>query len=89
LLRKATQKGKGADGTEANPGRYPIGSPQSRAAARSLLAFKRAAEGEGTRFVFKAIDSPAPPGTKCTCPIPAAGEVGFCRCFYGTTNEAK
>ena len=63
LPSRAPQKGKGTGSTGANPGQYPIGSPKSRAGARSLLASKRAAEGEGTMFVFKAIGSPAPLGT--------------------------
>ena len=67
LPSRAPQKGKGAGGTGTKPGQYPIGSLQSRAAARSLLDAKGAMEGEGTRLVFKAIGSPAPPGTQCTC----------------------
>jgi hypothetical protein len=82
FTRRTPQKGKGTRSTDARPGDYPLGSAQSRAAARSLLTFKRAMEGEGTMFVLEALGSPAPPGTKCTCPIPPAGSFGFCSCFY-------
>ena len=60
LLSRATQRGQGTRGTDVKPGDYALGSPQSRAAARSLLAARRAAEGEGTMFVLKASGSPAP-----------------------------
>ncbi len=79
---RAHQKGQGTGGADIRPGNYALGSPHSRAAARALLAAKRAMEGEGTMFVLTAIGSPAPLGTKCTCPIPPAGDIGFCRCFY-------
>jgi hypothetical protein len=82
LLRRTPQKGQGTSIADARPGNYPLGSAQSRAAARSLLVLKRAMEGEGIVFVLSAIGSPAPPGTKCTCPIPPAGTVAMCRCFF-------
>jgi hypothetical protein len=39
---------------------------------------------EGTLFRLIAVGSPAPPGTKCTCPIPPAGTFALCKCFYET-----
>lgn len=82
--RRAHQKGHGTCSADVKLGDYALGSPQSRAAVRALLASKRAADGEGTLFVLKAIGSPAPPGAKCTCPIPPAGTTAICKCFYET-----
>jgi hypothetical protein len=46
----------GATDSCPRPGVFPIGSAQSRAAARSLLATRRAREGEqGFRFVTRSI----------------------------------
>ena len=37
------------------PGNYPLGSAQSRAAARSLLAARKASEGDEVRFEVRSI----------------------------------
>lgn len=61
---------------------FPLGSMQSRAAARSLLDARRAAEGEGTLFVLERIGSGHGQGTGrgCTCRPPEAGTFALCRC---------
>jgi hypothetical protein len=81
LLSRAHQEGKRAGGMDARPGQYPLGSPQSRAAARSLLAARRAIQGEGTLIQLIAVGPLTQPDRKCTCPVPEAGTIAICRCF--------
>ena len=59
----------------------PIGSLQSRAAARSLLADRKTQEGEGTIVRIRRIGFRIPADRKCTCPIPSATDIAVCRCF--------
>ena len=60
---------------------FPLGSMQSRAAARSLLDARRATEGEGTLLIIDDIGMPCDPNKKCTCPRPPAGTLAICKCF--------
>lgn len=53
---RAHQKGTGAGGMGARPGDYAIGSPQSRAAARAVLAHRFA----GRKRVDLIVSSPIP-----------------------------
>lgn len=62
-------------------GMLPLGSAHSRAAARSLIAARKAIQGEGHFIRVRLVGSPPPPDRKCTCPIPPAGSFSICRCF--------
>lgn len=75
------QKGQGAGRADANPGRYPIGSRESRAAARALLTARKTAQGEGILVRLVSVLGCDDPDRKCTCPVPEAGKFGMCRCF--------
>lgn len=56
MISKGAQGRLVATDLGLRPGRFPLGSPQSRAAARSLLAARRVSEEEhGFRFVTKSI----------------------------------
>lgn len=57
LLGRAHQKGQGAGSTGASPGRYPLGSPQSRAAARALLERRFAGRKARTIILSGEFDS--------------------------------
>ena len=63
------------------PGDFPLRSLQSRAATRSLIAARKATQGEGLFVRVRLVGLNPPPGWKCTCPIPPGGEVTVCRCF--------
>jgi hypothetical protein len=61
---------------------FPLGSLQSRAAARSLIARRRDMEcGEGILIVVREVGKRVDPNRKCTCRVPPAGEFAVCRCF--------
>lgn len=81
MISKRSPARLGATVTTMRLSEYPIGSPQSRAAARALLNARRADLGEGTRFVVSAVDRPVDPNQKCTCREPEAGTFTLCRCF--------
>jgi hypothetical protein len=75
---------QGTRGKGARPGNYAIGSPQSRAAARTLLDARKEAKGTGVPFVLERIgkgDGPGRGGGKCSCPVPPAGTFALCKCF--------
>lgn len=64
-----------------SPADFPVGSPESRAAARSLLDARVKAEGgEGVLVRIKLIGV-RDEDRKCTCKPPAAGTFAICRCF--------
>lgn len=74
----------GATDSGPRPGRFPLGSARSRAAARALLETKRDTEEAGVLIVLRLIGTGNEPGheeRKCTCPVPPAGTVALCRCF--------
>ncbi len=60
---------------------YPIGSQQSRAAARALLEARREAQGEGILFRVTRANRSRDPNRKCTCSRPDTGMFAVCRCF--------
>jgi hypothetical protein len=62
------------------PGDFHLGSPQSRAAARALLATKRTALFEGILIQLVSVDRDNS-GRECTCSMPEAGKFALCRCF--------
>ena len=80
LSSRAHPKGQGTNGNSGRPGRYALGSAESRAAARALLNSKRVAQFEGilVRLVSNERDRS---GRECTCPMPEAGKFALCRCF--------
>ena len=75
------EKGRGTAGADVMPGQYPLGSPQSRAAARAVLTARRAGQFEGILVQFVSALGGDDLGRRCTCPAPAAGTIAFCRCF--------
>ena len=85
MANKGPQGRLGATDSGPRPGGFPLGSAQSRAAARGLLEHRRAVEGAGTLFVLERIGSGhgagQTKGGKCTCPVPPAGAFALCRCF--------
>jgi hypothetical protein len=60
---------------------FPLGSLESRAAARSLLIARRTSGDEGTLLPIMVIGKPVDPQRKCSCQAPAAGIWVVCRCF--------
>ena len=66
-------------------GDLSLGSLQSRAAARFLLAAREATEGEGILFRCSVIANPPAPGTRCRCKVPPSGQVAICKCFMPST----
>ena len=81
MANRGSQKALGATDSGLRPSDYPLGSQQSRAAARAMLDARRAAQGEGTLIRLKLVGRPEDPDRKCTCPRPEAGTVALCRCF--------
>jgi hypothetical protein len=81
MANKGVQKALGATDSGLRLSHYPVGSAQSRAAARALLDSRRVAEGEGTRFIVRLVGKVIDPNRKCTCPRPGAGTFAICRCF--------
>ena len=81
MTNKGAQKPLGA--TDSNPrlSHYPVGSAQSRAAARALLDSRRKAHGEDIRFTIRLVGNTVDPNRKCTCPQVEAGTFAICRCF--------
>ncbi len=55
---RAPQKRKGTGSTDARPGDFPVGSPQSRAAARSLLASRERRKAKALGLCSKQLDRP-------------------------------
>jgi hypothetical protein len=80
-MKQGTQKGLGATESGLRLSDYPLGSRQSRAAARALLGARRRAQGEGTFIRVRLIGKAEDPDRKCTCPKPEAGTFALCRCF--------
>jgi hypothetical protein len=64
-----------------SPADFPVGSPESRGAARLLLDARVKAEGGAgvlvriKRMGIRDVDR------QCTCKPPAAGTFAICRCF--------
>jgi hypothetical protein len=56
MATKGPQQRLGATDTGARPGRFPLGSPQSRAAARALLLAREAGEEEFRVECFSIVD---------------------------------
>ncbi len=81
MANRRAQESLSATGTPVKPSHYPLGSPQSRAAARALLEFRRAEQGEGTLIVVRMVGRPEDPNERCTCRKPEAGTFAVCRCF--------
>ena len=78
---RAHQTGQRTGSTDARPGRYELGSPESRAAARALLDSRKATQGQGILIKLVSVLGCDDPDRKCTCPVPEAGSIGMCRCF--------
>jgi hypothetical protein len=89
MVTKGSQNALDATDPGSRPGRFPLGSAQSRAAARSLLEARRTAKGEGTLICVMAIEKPHDPDLKCTCPIPEAGTFALCYCFFRPNRERR
>jgi hypothetical protein len=77
----ARRNGLGTADASARPGSYALGSPQSRAAARSLLRARRTEPFKGLLVRFVSPLGCDDPDRKCTCPVTEDGTFGFCRCF--------
>lgn len=67
--------------SNAQPAAFPLGSLESRAAARSLIAGRAVAEEQGILVVVRRIGLPQDPNRKCTCKRPSLGAFALCRCF--------
>ena len=84
MVNKGSQGRLGATDSGIRPGGFPLGSAQSRAAARALFDARRDAEGGGVLVVLERIGSGhrtgQTKGGKCTCPVPPAGTIALCRC---------
>jgi len=70
-------------GTVPTPADFPVGSLQSRAAARAILAALEKAQKPGIliRFVAARDGRVAYPNRECTCKKAAPGTIAFCECF--------
>jgi hypothetical protein len=68
-------------------GDFPIGSLESRVAARSMLEARAATERPGIliSFVGRGID----PNRKCTCKAPPPGTIAFCQCRSVSPNTDR
>lgn len=68
--------------TEAGPkpGDFPIGSLESRAAARAVFEGREAAGVPGVLLRITKIEEPVDP-SKCNCKRPKAGTFAVCQCF--------
>jgi hypothetical protein len=62
-------------------GRFPLGSPESRATARHLLVAREMMQPEGTLFSFLVIGKPPSPDQTCNCPQVPPGTFSLCTCF--------
>jgi hypothetical protein len=60
MANKGTQGQLGATDSSPRPGCFPVGSAQSRAAARAMLVARREAEKGGIRFVVRSIVDGSP-----------------------------
>jgi len=72
------------------PADYPVGSLESRAAARSMITAREASEGEGELWRVTVVGSyldengeRKPRGRTCTCKVPPAGWWTVCSCAIG------
>ncbi len=81
MANKGAQKPLGATDCEPRLSHYPIGSAQSRAAARALLDRRREVQGAGLRFTVQLVGKVKDPNRKCTCRAPEAGTIAICRCL--------
>ena len=81
MVNKGSQGRLGATDSSPRRGRFTLGSRQSRAAARALLDARRKAQGKAPSIVVRFDGRTVDPDRKCTCPMPEAGTVAFCRCF--------
>jgi hypothetical protein len=73
-LLPATASGKGL-------ATFPLGSLQSRAAARSLMSAREATRKKGILFRVSVIGANRELRGKCTCEMPEEGTFALCRCF--------
>ncbi len=60
----------------------PLGSAESRAAARRLLKTKKAIEPKGNLFVLLDLVNPPGPEVECHCKQPRSGTFAICECFF-------
>jgi hypothetical protein len=66
---------------EVGLGSLPLGSAQSRALARSLMATRIGPPGHDGITVQFVSSAGQDPETVCKCRKPKAGELVFCNCF--------
>jgi hypothetical protein len=71
-----------------HPGSFPVGSLESRAAARAMLARSNKDSRMTVRFI-SARDGrrAALDGARCTCARNSFGETHFCYCFTRKAQE--
>ena len=81
MTNKGAQRPLGATDSGLRLSHYPVGSAQSRAAARALLESRRKAHGEDLRFTIRLVGNTVDPNRKCTCPTKDAGTFSVCRRF--------
>jgi hypothetical protein len=60
---------------------FPLGSLESRAAARSLIEAREAMGDEGILFRVSVMANPGAPGTRCNCKVPPSEQFAICKCF--------
>ena len=71
------------------PGDFPLGSIESRAAVRAMLASRKANSGQGLTVCFIPAKDGQPdisPNAKCTCKPVATDQINYCYCFCKTTE---
>lgn len=87
MINNGNQKGLGATDSGLKPGGYPLGSVESRVAARAMVEAREAIEAAGApSFVIRFVSPGVPVDeSKCTCKSPKAGALGFCYCFSERT----
>jgi len=74
------------------PGEFPLGSIESRAAARHIIEGRGAAEKKGTLIHFEIvrIGQPHDPDAgKCTSEPPPASAVAFCTCLSKRRRQSR
>ena len=68
-----------------NPGDFPVGSLESRAAVRAILEARETQQGGGVLIHLRFVDPKAKTdreiGQKCSCKPPKPGTVAVCWCF--------
>jgi hypothetical protein len=77
-----------ATASGSSPAAFPLGSLESRAAARSLIAAREVLAGAGflvqlIRLGQRRVDRQSDPDAKCKCKTPPAGKFALCRCYSG------